>query len=461
MLRDIRRIISLAWPVLIGQLAVVAFGVIDTAMVARYTATDLAALALGGSIYITVYVGMMGVLVALSPIAAQLYGAHRHAEIGEEVRQALWLAAGLSVPGMALLLHPHILLHIADAKPMLEGRTVAYLQILALGLPAALAFRIYSSLSNAIARPRIVMMIQLIGLALKIPLNFIFIYGSGRLGISLVPELGSAGCALATTLINWVSCLLGLFLMQRHSLLRQFGIYRKFSWPQWPRIRALLKLGIPMGLGYLIEVTAFTFMAIFIARFGATVLAGHQIAANLGTVLYMLPMSLGIATATLVAQALGARDFAAARRLGRRGISFAVALAMCISLLVWTSRTSLIAAYTPNPLIARAAAPLFVFLTFYHVFDAMQVSTIFVLRAYKVAVVPTVIYAVALWGVGLGGGYALGFDTFGITPRYLLGASGFWFANSLSLGLAAAGLMLYLRWISACSADPVPQTQAK
>ncbi|MBU6493277.1 MAG: MATE family efflux transporter [Burkholderiales bacterium] len=461
MLRDIRRIVSLAWPVLIGQLAVVAFGVIDTAMVARYTATDLAALALGGSIYITVYVGMMGVLVALSPIAAQLYGAHRHAEIGEEVRQALWLAAGLSVPGMALLLHPYALLHIADAKPALEGRTVAYLQILALGLPAALAFRVYSSLSNAIARPRIVMMIQLIGLALKIPLNFIFIYGTGRLGMPLVPALGSAGCALATTLINWVSCLLGLFLMQRHSLLRQFGIYHQFSWPQWPRIKALLKLGVPMGLGYLIEVTAFTFMAIFIARFGAIVLAGHQIAANLGTVLYMLPMSLGIACATLVAQALGARDFAAARRLGRHGISFAVGLAMCISLLVWMNRANLIAAYTPNSLIAHAAAPLFVFVTFYHVFDAMQVSTIFVLRAYKVAVVPTVIYAVALWGVGLGGGYALGFDMFGITPHYLLGASGFWFANSLSLGLAAAGLMLYLHWISACSADSLPQTQTK
>lgn len=446
--QDIRRIVALAWPVLIGQLAVVAFGVIDTAMVARYSAEDLAALALAGSIYITVYVGLMGVLVALSPIAAQLYGAGRHDEIGEEVRQAFWLALGLAVPGMTLLSHPAPMLHLAHASADFGTRSGAYLRILALGLPAALLFRIYSSLSNAVSLPRLVMVIQLIGLAIKVPLNDVLIYGAPSWSPLPWPPLGSEGCAIATTIINWLSCLLGLIIMARHRVLRQFGIFGRFCWPHARRLLALLRLGIPMGMSYLIEVTAFTFMAVFIARLGPTVLSGHQITANLGTVLYMLPMSLAIATATLTAQALGARDFGGARRIGRHGILLAAALAATLGALVWLARPQIIAAYTPNPAIAQAAAPLFAFIAFYHLCDALQVSTVFVLRAYKVAVVPTLIYAVALWGVGLGGGYVLGFDTWGITPPGLTGASGFWFANSLSLALAAGGLLLYLHRVS-------------
>src|SRR3984957_11649748 len=100
---DVRKIVALAWPVLIGQLAIIAFGVIDTAMVGRYSATDLAALGLGSSIYISIYIGLTGILTALQPIAGQLYGARRESEIGEEVRQALWLAAALSVLGFVCL----------------------------------------------------------------------------------------------------------------------------------------------------------------------------------------------------------------------------------------------------------------------------------------------------------------------------------------------------------------------
>lgn len=106
MFGDIRRIAGLAWPVLVGQLAIIAFGVIDTAMVGRFSALDLAALGLGTSIYISIYIGLTGILSALQPIAGQLYGARRYAEIGEEVRQAAWLAVLLAVPGFLLLHFP-------------------------------------------------------------------------------------------------------------------------------------------------------------------------------------------------------------------------------------------------------------------------------------------------------------------------------------------------------------------
>jgi MATE family multidrug resistance protein len=227
-----------------------------------------------------------------------------------------------------------------------------------------------------------------------------------------------------------------------------FGLFGTgFVAPQWPAQRSLLKLGIPMGLSYLIEVSAFTFMALFIARIGETVVAGHQITANFGTVLYMLPLAIANATGTLVAQSIGARNWDEARHIGNRGIRLAAILSVSVGIVIFLAREAIVRAYTPNEAIVAVAIPLFLFIGFYQVFDAIQVTTAFVLRAYKVAIVPTLIYAFALWGVGLGGGYLLGLDPLGIAPSAIHGAAGFWLANSISLALVAAGLFLYLRTI--------------
>lgn len=444
MLNDLRRIAGLAWPVLIGQLAIIAFGVIDTAMVGRYSALDLAALGLGSSIYVSVYIGLTGILTALQPVAAQLYGAHRHAEIGEEVRQALWLGLALVVIGFAILYFPGPLLDLSHASDALRERTSSYLRLLSYGLPASLAFRVYSSLANAIGRPRLVMILQVGALALKVPLNRWLIFGGAG-----VPALGGPGCALASTALNWALAVCAALALTRMNEFAPFEIFRHFSWPQWKRQAELLKLGIPMGLSYLIEVTAYTFMALFIARFGTTTLAGHQIAGNLGAALYMMPLSIGIATSTLVAQALGGRHAVQARTLARHGIVVAVAIACCFSVTVLVARRLIIGGYTPDPNVVVAAMPLVAIVALYHVFDALQVTTAFALRAYKVAVVPTVIYAIALWGVGLGGGYLLGFDVIRATPSWMTGARGFWIANTASLLIAGLGLATYLARISA------------
>ena len=443
MFADVRKIAGLAWPVLIGQLAIIAFGVMDTAMVGRYSAVDLAALGLGSSIYISVYIGLTGILTALQPIAGQLYGARRYPEIGEQVRQSLWLAFALMIIGFLILYFPGPLLHLARVPAALYERTLAYLQILAFGLPAGLVFRVYGSLANAVGKPRLVMILQIGALLLKVPLNTWFIFGG--LG---VPALGGPGCALASTGINWTLAVLGMVLMSRIDVFKPFAIFSHFCWPEWHRQVAQLKLGIPMGLSYLIEVTSYTFMALFIARFGTTTLAGHQIAGNVGAVLYMTPLSIGIATSTLVAQALGAHRPEAARTLARHGILMAVTIACSYGAIVLALRPLIIEGYTPNAQVAAAAMPLVLIVVFYHVFDSLQVTTAFVLRAYKVAVIPTVIYAVALWGVGLGGGYLLGFDVGGSIPVWLTGARGFWCANMASLGIAGFGLLLYLRTVS-------------
>ncbi len=443
MWRDVRTIAALAWPVLIGQLAVIAFGVIDTAMVGRFSATDLAALGLGSSVYISIYIGLTGILVALQPIAGQLFGAGREREIGEETRQALWLAVALTVIGFVLLFFPEPLLSLAKAPPALHERTVQYLRILSFGLPASLAFRVYSSLTNAVGKPRLVMFLQVGGLILKFPLNTWFIFGGAG-----VPALGGPGCALASTLINWVLAAVGMTVLVKFEFFRPFGIFSRFSWPAFRRQVALLRLGIPMGLSYLIEVTSYTFMALFISRFGTTTLAGHQIAGNLGAVLYMTPLAIGIASSTLVSQALGARRFDDAASISRHGIGMACVLAFVYGVILLAARPHIIAAYTPDANVIAAAMPLVLIIVVYHLCDALQITTAFILRAYKVTLVPTIIYAIALWGIGLGGGYLLGFDVGGAVPAWLQGARGFWIANSLSLGVAGVGLFAYWRRVS-------------
>ena len=449
MLSDMRKIAGLAWPVLIGQLAIIAFGVMDTVMVGRYSPVDLAALGLGSSIYVSVFVGLTGVVLALQPICGQLFGARRYTEIGEEVRQGLWLSAALAALGFVVMFFPGPLLAISDVASALHDRTQAYLRIAALGLPASLAFRVYTALTNGVGKPRLVMILQVGALLITIQLNLWFIFGGWGM-----PALGSPGCALASTVINYVLAAIGLALLAKLDLFAPFQIFKHFCWPERRRQFGLLKLGVPMGLSFLIEVTSYAFMALFIARFGTTTLAGHQITGNFGAVLYMTPMSIGVATSTLVAQALGAHHHEAARTLARHGILMACAIGLGYAVTAFILRPQILAGYTTNAAVVAAAMPLLPIMLVYQIFDTFQTVTAFVLRAYKVAVVPTIIYAIALWCVGLGGGYLLGFNIGGALPVWLTGARGFWAASAASLAVAGGGLFLHWRSISGRGMPP-------
>ncbi|MDH6420556.1 MATE family multidrug resistance protein [Polynucleobacter sphagniphilus] len=429
---DIPALLKLAAPLLVGQLAVIAFGVLDTAMTARYSADDLAALAMASAIFISIYVGLTGVISALAPIAGQLFGAKRFDEIGEEVRQAGWLAIGLTLLGCLILTNAEQILKISHMTADIEGKARFYLNILAYGLPASMGMRILMALHNAVSRPAVITVVQLIGLGLKLPLNLLFIYGG--FGIA---AMGGPGCAVATIIVNWFWLIITLSFVLLDRFYQPFQIFSRFSMPDWHRIWTLLKLGTPIGFSYLIEVTSFTFMSLFIARLGTTALAGHQIIANMGTVIYMVPLSLSIATMTLVSQSIGANQQERAEEIGWSAVFFTTCLCVFIGCAVWFSKFALLDLYDPPAAVKVFSVPLFFFIAFYQVFDALQVTAAFILRAYRIAFWPMIIYAGSLWGVGLVGGYLLGFNVFGNTPQFLQGASGFWAANSISLGLAA------------------------
>ena len=440
---DVARIVPLAWPVLVGQVAVLMFATVDTVLVARYSATDLAALAVGSAAYITVFIGLMGVVLALAPIVGQLHGAKRYAAAGEQLHQAAWLAFGLAFVGSTLLVFPAPFLALARATPEVAEKIRGYLLALAFSLPAGLLFAAYRGFNNAVSRPKAVMALQLGGLALKVPLSALLVYGAGPM-----PALGVTGCGIATAAAMWFTVVVAWQVIRRDPFYDRFALFgRGLHRPQRAALWAQLKLGVPLGGTILIEVTGFACMAFFISRIGANAVAGHQIAANLVSLIFMLPLSLANGTSTLVAQHIGAGRLHDARRIGWSGMQFAALLALLLGTAVFIGREAIVRLYTGNESIVAAALPLLAWVPLFHFVDAMQIVASFVLRGWRIATVPLQIYAVSIWGLGVGGGYVLVFDTSGAVPALLQGARGFWIASTAGIAAAALGLTLFLAWV--------------
>ncbi len=450
-LRDARRIASLAWPLFFGQLAVLAFSTVDTVMTARYSAVDLAALAVGGAVYVSVFVGFMGVILAIGPIAGQLFGARKLHEAGEQLHQAVWLALGMSVLGCLVLLFPQPFLTLSHAEGEVAQKVRGYLGALAFALPSALLFTAFRGFNTAVSRPKIVMALQFGALVLKVPLNALLVFGvdaATPLGTLHIDAHGAAGCGMATAIVMGCQLLVAWHVLRSDPFYAGFGLQaRLISRPNRASLAGLLRLGVPMGLSIGIEVTGFTFMAFFIARLGATPVAGHQIAVNLVSMMFMMPLALANATSTLVAQCIGADDWRDARRIGWHGLQVGILIAAAMGGSVYFARESLLHAYTRNEVIVAAAMPLLAWVMLFHIADAAQTLASFTLRAYKMATVPVIIYASAIWGVGLGGGYTVAFNLTGLTPASLQGAQGFWAAATAGLTIAGLSLSGFLVWI--------------
>ncbi|WP_144638655.1 MATE family efflux transporter [Bordetella genomosp. 13] len=435
-----RGIVRQAWPVLVSQWAGIAFGVLDTAMTGHASAQDLAAMSLSVSVYITVFVGLMGVVHALIPIQAQHFGAGRHDEVGRAWGQGIWLALGLSVFGSALMLFPDMWLALSGpVDEAVRDRMAAYLRALVVALPASLMFRTIYALGAAVSRPKIVMTINLGGIALKAVCNWLLIYG--KLGL---PALGATGAGIATAITYWTSLLVGLWVIRHDTYYRRFGL--RLGRPRWPQQKELLRLGLPMGGSYLVEVSAFTFMALLVAREGTHVLGGHQIMSNLAALCYMMPMALGVATGALAAQSIGAGNPLQARRTGLAGLALGLIGALLTSAVLLVGRQPILAAYTSDAQVAAVAASLLAMIPLFHLCDSMQCINSYLLRAYKVAVAPLLLQVLALGIVGLLGGWWLGFGPgrggldwlrLAIMPDSPQGAGTMWLMAMVGLGLSA------------------------
>ncbi|MBA4329092.1 MAG: MATE family efflux transporter [Polaromonas sp.] len=437
---ELRLIIRHAGTVLVGQLAVMAFGVADTVIAGRYSDQALAALSVGSAIYISVYVGLIGIVQALLPIWAELHGAQRPAALGRSLRQSLYLCGLLTAAGMTALLLPGPLLRWAQVPEVMQADIQRYLAVLALALLPALLFRIYSTFNQSLGHPLLITWLQLGALGIKIPLSIWLVAGGAGM-----PPLGVVGCAWATLIVNYSLVLLALLMLRTQDIYQPYRLWRRMEKPDWRQIGAFARLGIPGGMAYLVEVTSFTLMALFIARLGTVASASHQIAASIASVLYMVPLSIAIACSARVSFWTGAGRPHQAARAVWTGFSLAALSAIVLAATLMIASQEVAALYSRTPAVAQLASGLLIWVAIYHLGDAMQAVSAFLLRCYRITLTPLLLYSVMLWGLGLLGGYLLAYRGLGPWPA-MPSAQSFWAASTVGMALVALSLALLLRF---------------
>ena len=437
-----RLIAGHAATVFIGQIAVMGFGVTDTLVAGRSSPEALAALSVGSSLYITVFVALMGVLQALLPIFSEHMGAGRKQAIGHCFEQGLYICGLLSIGGAYLLCHPQLILEWTQVPADLQGVVTDYLAILSWALAPALLFRMFSTLNQSLGHPRVITLIQVLALLVKIPLSMWL-----ALGTQGQPGMGLIGCAWATWWVNLAMLLAMIGLLVWAPMYRPLRIGAPWRRPDWATIQPMLALGLPNGLSLLVEVSSFAFMALFIARMGNLPLAAHQIASNVATLLYMVPLSLSIATSARVSYWIGANQTHRAFEVQRLGIGLVAGCALALGLLVWLCRHPLAAVYSQEAEVALLASQLLAWLALFHLGDAMQALGMFLLRCHKVTLMPLLVYALMLWGLGLGGGQWIAYHGTPWSPA-LQHPVAFWISSSLALALTSMMFMWLLTKVS-------------
>ena len=441
------RLYRLAWPVLIAQLATIGMMAIDTVVVGRSNTDNLAALAVGASIYVSLALALAGVVQALLPSIAHQIGRSDTAATGKLIYQAFWLVLLLAFFGDLVLCFPGWMIALAELPPNVEILTRNYLFILAFSLPASLGYRAFHAIASGIGKTRSLMWLSLgqtTGHALLAPILVDgVVLGSVTLGLGL----GVSGAALSQAMLAWMVCGAGVFVLSKAPVYQQFLRAAQWSGPDWRIQRQLLRVGLPMGLSYFVEITAFTVMAIFIARLGPEVLSGHRIVANLSAMVYMFPLAIGTATAALVGQAVGAGREDEARSLARSAFMVACMGSGLLALMLWCFRSQFAWVGSPDRDVQIVAVGLVGYVAAYQLFDAAQTVAAFALRGYHVTLLPLGIHVTAFWLIGLWGGYKLAFyglPLFGISA---MGAAGFWCAVLVATVIAALGLVGLLIWV--------------
>ncbi len=429
-----------AGTVLIGQLAVMAFSITDTLVAGRFADTALAALAVASATYITVHISLMGIFQALLPVWAELHGARKYQEVGRSVRQALYLCAITSALGIWALISPDLLLNWTEVPPALQNDVREYLTIVAFGLPASLLFRMFSTLNQSLGKPKLVTWVQVGALLVKVPLSIILALGFP----DLLAPMGLAGCAWATLAVMLLMILIALWLLKTQDIYVPYKIWQALEKPDGAVLLRFIRLGLPSGLAIGVEVTSFTLMSLFVARLGVVATASHQIVSNMAAVLYMIPLSLSIATSSRVSFWLGAEQSHRARQALRKGFELILLLSLALAALIGWQRDAVAAFYTHSPEVGVLAAKLLLWLMLYHFVDAIQVFCVFTLRSYQITLLPLISYTVLLWGLGLAGGYSVAYgDTSELTNwTWLTPNSPIAFWQTASLALMATCLVL-------------------
>ncbi|WP_341205727.1 MATE family efflux transporter [uncultured Psychrosphaera sp.] len=439
---EVKHILKLAIPLLLTQITASLMFFTDTVMASRAGHVDMASVSIATGIWSPVIFSAQGLLIAITPVIAHLFGSSKNnnnqAQMVSTLFQGAYIAAAITLVIVCLFQFVHIPLENLDLETELHDKSIGYLNYVVWGILPTCLFFALRGFCEGIGVTKPALIVSVIALLANIPLNYIFVFG--KLG---APELGGAGCGLATAIVQWISLISLLIYFNISRNLKPFQIFKHPEKPNPESIKMLTKLGTPIALSLLFESSLFAFMALFIAPLGSIAVAGHQVAFSYSAVVFMFPLSLAMAATIRVGYLKGVGDLDKLKYSIKTCFFMAVSFGTLVMLTTFFFREQIILIYTSKPEVVALAASILVITAIYQLPDAIQVMAAGVFKGLKITKPLFYITFISYWPIGFTLGYLLG-RTDHIVPA--MGPQGFWVGTVIGLSTASVLFLIWLKF---------------
>ncbi|CAN5498537.1 MATE family efflux transporter [soil metagenome] len=439
-LGEILAMLALSWPMILTNVAQVAMTSTDVMMMGWLGPTVLASGALGTNLYFGPMLFGLGLMIATSPLMASAIGRKRHAvrDVRRTVRAGLWTAAGISIPIWIVLWNAETILRAIGQDAVLSEQSGHYVRALQWSIFPFYGYVVLRAFISALERPGWALVIAVFAVAFNAFANWCLMFGN--LGF---PPLGIVGSGIATALSSTAMFVGLIVVVTCDRQFRRYHLFGRFWIPDWPRMRILLRLGLPVSGLLAFEVTLFNAAAFLMGLINAESLAAHAIAIQISSVSFMIPLALGQAATVRVGLAFGSRDRQAVYRAGWTAFTMSAGFMSLMALSMFLFPYALIGVFIDihnpeNAAVVNLAVTFLAFAALFQLVDGAQAVTGGMLRGLHDTKLPMVYAAISYWGVGLPLGVALAF------PGGLAGA-GIWIG--LCGGLAVDAVLLLVRWL--------------
>ncbi|MGL5891022.1 MAG: MATE family efflux transporter [Bacteroidia bacterium] len=427
--QHISKLLTLAIPVCLSNVGNIFVDLTDNYFVGQLPERTeaQAAISLSFAVYHFVLVLLIGIAYGLTPIIAEAAAQNNKASISKHLQHSLVLNLGISIILFVILSFSSPLLHYADKPEEVTDIAIRFLNVTILSMIPLSVFFTCKQFAEGMSDTRTAMVISIAGNLLNILLNWILVFGNWG-----VPKMGVMGSCWATFIAR-TTMAVAMFLYIRLSM--RYRTYRLRIWPEvleWQTIRGLLKIGVPSGVMYAMEVAAFAMPAFFIP--GTAELAAHRTALLLASMTYLVSSGLGAAATIRTGHFLGLGEMRNVRRAGMSAVLIALCVMSIAALCFILFNNELPAIFNKNKDVINAAAVLLLIGAAFQLFDGVQVTAQGALRGIKDTLVPGYIAFVAYWVVGLPSSYLL-------CVHAEMGAAGVWLGFILGLTVSAGGFL--------------------
>ncbi len=429
--QEARKTLLLALPIILGEVAQMALGVIDTAMVGAVSYKQLAASALVMSVVVIPYVFGIGITISVSQMVSMAHGRNDKKQVSHYLYNGFWLCAIAAVViALGLEFGKNILLHLNQDAEVAQ-MAVPYLQVIGWSVIPMILFLALKHFTDGLEFTRTAMILSIASMPINIFINWLLIYGNW--GFPRLELMGAGYATLITRILIFV--VLGIIVLKHKTFSRYIAVGKSMWTFNWTTMKELLAIGIPTSLQITLEAGAFAVSGILIGTIGAVEQAAHQIALSLASLTFMVSMGLSQAGSIRTSNAFGREDKKLISTIGKGTIAMALIYGSICAVGFVLFRHFLPTLFNENIEVVQMAAYLLLFAAVFQISDSTQSISAGLLRGIKDVKVPTLFIFIAYWVVGIPMGYLLAF-------HYDMGAAGMWMGFIIGLTFSAVFLSL-------------------